>query len=84
MMMMAEKKIRGIIRVSCAVAALGTLSLTAAPGPALAEPQRGAIMAVAPRTEIPKPSTNPPIPFAKPQITGPAELPLEEQGLPGD
>jgi hypothetical protein len=44
----------------------------------------GQMTTVAPTTRSARPPTSAPIPFARPQITGPAPLPAEERGLPGD
>ena len=42
------------------------------------------VTTISPTTTSPIPSSTPPTPFAKPEISGPAKLPPEEQGLPGD
>ncbi|OBF39592.1 hypothetical protein A5724_07885 [Mycobacterium sp. ACS1612] len=70
----------------CAVAVFAMLSaVTAQFESAPTDQAAGVYVGVTAATKGPTvPPHRPPIPFAKPAITGPAKLPPEEQGLPGD
>jgi hypothetical protein len=86
--MTQEKKLFTTVLGGLAVAAFATLSAAAAHfEPASTGEAAGAGSGITAISATEKPSTpphSPPIPFAKPAITGPAKLPPEEQGLPGD
>jgi hypothetical protein len=82
-----KKYVRHVAVLALAVfAALVGYDTATAPAAAQAANSDGQVMTVAPtkRSAAPHPPTSVPIPFARPQITGPAPLPAEERGLPGD
>ncbi|WP_101951457.1 hypothetical protein [Mycobacterium sp. 3519A] len=75
----------GTILGGFAVAAFATLSVITTHHADAMDQAAGSGGNVTAATQKPSaPPHSPPIPFAKPAITGPAKLPPEEQGLPGD
>jgi hypothetical protein len=83
-----EKYLRHVAGLALAVFAaalpLAVYDTATTPAAAQAENIAGQVTTVAPTKRSATPPTSVPIPFARPQITGPAPLPAEERGLPGD
>jgi hypothetical protein len=82
-----RKHLRGVV-CGFAVAMLAMISPVAvhlgAASPVQAARSDSGVTAISPTKKSPTEPSTPPTPFAKPKITGPAKLPKEEQGLPGD
>jgi hypothetical protein len=83
-----KKYLRPVVGLALAVFAtvlpLGAYDTATTPAAAQAADIDGQVRTVAPTKRSAVLPSSVPIPFARPQITGPAPLPAEERGLPGD